>query len=94
MQTDFDRYGENYTVTILDEISKYEDRSKEYEWMHKLQSHIRGKGYNYKDQAINRKNSKNKYELISVICGSAKPIEAIKIALEITTSFLDGYSEE
>ena len=49
MQSDFDQYGEDYTFTILDEIVKYKDRDKEYEWMLKYQSHIRGIGYNYKD---------------------------------------------
>lgn len=50
MQTDFDRYGEDYTFTILEDITKFEDRVKEYDWMEKYQSHIRGIGYNYKDK--------------------------------------------
>ena len=49
MQADFDKYGENYTITILDEISKPEDWVKEYECMTKNWSAIRGFGYNYKD---------------------------------------------
>lgn len=49
MQADFDKYGEDYTITILDEIAGYAENSKEYEWMKKFQSHIKGNGYNYKD---------------------------------------------
>lgn len=50
MQADFDQYGEDYTVTILENAVEFEDKDKEYEWMKKYQSHIRGIGYNYKDQ--------------------------------------------
>lgn len=50
MQADFDKYGEDYTFTILEDVLVYEDRVKEYEWMLKYQSQIRGIGYNYKDQ--------------------------------------------
>lgn len=49
MQSDFDKYGENYTIKVLDEIIEYEDRIKEYEWMEKLNSRVRGIGYNYLD---------------------------------------------
>ena len=55
MQADFDEYGENYTVTILDEVYDYDDRLKEYEWMKKYHSNVRGLGYNYKDRYFNRK---------------------------------------
>ena len=51
MQEDFDKYGEDYTVSVLETITEYADRNKEYEWMKKYSSHIREKGYNYKDQA-------------------------------------------
>ena len=62
MQSDFDQYGEDFTFTILEDITKYEDREKEYDWMMKYQSHIRGIGYNYKDQKwrrVCRKKKKN-----------------------------------
>lgn len=49
MQTDFERYGEDFSVLILDEISTYSERYKEYMWMIRLGSNVRGKGYNYKD---------------------------------------------
>jgi hypothetical protein len=49
MQADFDKYGDDYTVTILEEIVDYNDRYKEFQWMEKYQSHIRGNGYNYKE---------------------------------------------
>lgn len=51
MQSDFNEYGEDYSVFVLDEFVDYGDRRVEYEWMRKYQSHIRGKGYNYKDRA-------------------------------------------
>lgn len=54
MQADFNTYGENYSVVILDEILTYDDRYKEYAWMIRYGSYVRGKGYNYKD----RKNFK------------------------------------
>ena len=49
MQSDFDEYGDNYTIIILEENVGFKDRYKEYQWMEKYQSHIRGKGYNYND---------------------------------------------
>ena len=49
MQTDFDRYGEDYSIEIVDEILHITDSYKEYEWMEKYQSRIRGIGYNYLD---------------------------------------------
>ena len=58
MQDDFDKYGENYTVTILDEIVDYNDCLKEYEWMEKYRSNVRGLGYNYKDRYFNRKQKR------------------------------------
>lgn len=53
MQKDFNDFGEDFSLFILDEINSYADRIKEYEWMKKYQSHIRGKGYNYNDKAVN-----------------------------------------
>lgn len=50
MQEDFDEYGENYSLFILDKIYDYSEKAKEYVWMKKLQSYIQGKGYNYKDR--------------------------------------------
>lgn len=51
MQSDFNEYGEDYSLFILDEIKEFSERRKEYEWMGKLKSNIRGIGYNYKDNA-------------------------------------------
>lgn len=50
MQDDFDKYGENYSIEVVDEILCWEDRHKEYEWMEKYSSRIRGVGYNYLDK--------------------------------------------
>ena len=49
MQADFDQHGDNFTLTVLDHIATSEDLYKEYDWMHKNRSYIRGVGYNYKD---------------------------------------------
>lgn len=49
MQKDFDEYGENYSLFILDDIQEFAERGKEYEWMHRLNTFTRGIGYNYKD---------------------------------------------
>ena len=58
MQDDFNEYGEDFSLFLLEEIVSYSERSKEYEWMTKLKSHIRGKGYNYKDGAMVTKRNK------------------------------------
>ena len=50
MQADFDQHGDDFTLTILDHIATSEDLCKEYDWMRKNRSYIRGVGYNYKDQ--------------------------------------------
>lgn len=67
MQNDFDEYGEDYSLYILDEISDYGERQKEYEYMKKFNSHVRGKGYNYKDPIKRRATCKNKIPLKSGI---------------------------
>lgn len=55
MQTDYDLYGDDYTITYLEVITDFADRGHEYEWMRKLNSHIRGEGYNYNDRVFTRK---------------------------------------
>lgn len=51
MQRDYDDFGEDYSLYLLDEIKVFSERRKEYEWTAKLKSCIRGRGYNYKDKA-------------------------------------------
>lgn len=50
MQDDFNLYGEDYSLFILDEITCYAERKKEYEWMLKYNSTCREKGYNCNDR--------------------------------------------
>ncbi len=50
MQKDFNDHGEDYSFFILDTILDLEEKDREYEWMEQFGSHIRGKGYNYKDR--------------------------------------------
>jgi hypothetical protein len=56
MQADYDKYGENYTISILDEITgeSYREMCREFELMYEHESYIRGKGYNYKDRCFPR----------------------------------------
>ena len=62
MQSDFDKYGEDYSVFILDEIVRFADRGKEHKWMVELKTYIRGKGYNYKDKSFQNMESKTPYK--------------------------------
>lgn len=68
MQADYDQYGEDYTLEFLEVITKFEDRSHEYDWMRKYNSHIRGIGYNYKDVSNNeRKRCASREKLLRLI---------------------------
>lgn len=49
MQDDFNKYGDDFSFYILDTIHDYDERGKEYRYMDKYHSDIRGIGYNYKD---------------------------------------------
>lgn len=49
MQSDYDNVGKEFSLFILEEIDTA-SRVKEYEWMRKYKSHVRGRGYNYKDK--------------------------------------------
>lgn len=53
MQKDFDEYGENYSLFILDEMATARDSKKEYDWMEKYNTLVEGVGYNYKDRVAN-----------------------------------------
>jgi len=52
MQADFDKYGERFTLSILDEVRVWGDRVKEKEWQRRLNTQDRRCGYNYKDPNI------------------------------------------
>ena len=69
MQKDFNDFGEDFTVEILDEINSIAESTREYEWMDRLNSNIRGVGYNYKDKMApqNKKTPGNKKELHKLI---------------------------
>lgn len=69
MQKDFDEYGEDYTVKVIDVINSFNESCKEREWMEKFQSWVRGIGYNYKDPSApdNRKVPSQKSELHKVV---------------------------
>lgn len=55
MQADFDKYGNDYTVCVLEEITAYCERAREYELIKEHESYVRGKGYNYKDWIAKRR---------------------------------------
>lgn len=56
MQSDFNKYGENYSLFILEEVKEPEEADKEYEYMKEYQSYVRGIGYNYKDKVFAEKS--------------------------------------
>ena len=106
MQADFDEYGDDFTLTILDHIATIADKNKEYEWMQKNQSYIRGVGYNYNDRkwvGVDKDDEKlfesdeeteglteNEKEFISLIKNSKDPGVAMVIAAATITAFLCG----
>lgn len=103
MQADFDKYGDDFTLTILDHIATIADKNKEYEWMQKNQSYIRGVGYNYNDRkwvGVDKEDdnlfkeneglTENEKELISLIENHKNPGKAMVIAAIIITALLNG----
>ena len=86
MQKDFDTYGEDYTFKVVDRIDEFEERSKEYKWMMKLNSGDRKNGYNYNDpfiKAMNRRKLNREHNLLEIIRESENPSEALDIAIGI-----------
>lgn len=49
LQADFDRHGEQFKLIVLDTIDDFGARDKEYQWMTRLQTFDRSRGYNYLD---------------------------------------------
>ena len=49
MQHDFNGYGDNYSVFVLDEIKSIEDSGLENKWMDKLRTYDTRIGYNHAD---------------------------------------------
>lgn len=49
MQSDFDKYGENYTVFVLDDMHNNSERTLEREWMCRLHTYDSRIGYNSSD---------------------------------------------
>ena len=60
MQRDFNLYGENYTIEIVDTVNSYQERMKEYQAMDKYQSYVRGLGYNYNDNHVSKRKKEAK----------------------------------
>jgi DNA-binding XRE family transcriptional regulator len=60
--------------------------------MKKYESHVQGKGYNYKDQkdvgALKPKKRDLETELLQVIRGSANPVRAMVVATKLMADFL------
>lgn len=50
LQDDYDKYGEDFSLFILDDINVISESHKETDWMKKYNTLERGKGYNYKDR--------------------------------------------
>lgn len=104
MQADYDKYGDDFTLTVLDQIATVAEKNKEYEWMDKNQSYIRGIGYNYKDKKWmgtdkdddepleiceeKEEMPENEKELLRLIRNHNDPVEALVKATAIITGFL------
>ncbi len=54
MQKDFDEYGEDYSLFVLEVITSYEDRFREYELMKEYGTFDKSVGYNCKDGCAKR----------------------------------------
>ena len=52
LQKDFDSFGENYSLYVLDTIEDWEHRGLEQEWMYKLNTIDFRVGYNGNDPKI------------------------------------------
>lgn len=57
MQKDFDNFGGEYKVAIVEKNARKED---EFKWMLFLDSLTKGKGYNYKDPMIKKDDGRQK----------------------------------
>ena len=55
MQKDFNEYGENYSLYILDTIETGKQKDIEYYWMEKLKTYDPKIGYNKNDPHFRRK---------------------------------------
>lgn len=49
MQEDYNKYGECFSFSVVDEVNTYADRCKEFKWQIKLKTLDRRYGYNYRD---------------------------------------------
>lgn len=56
MQADYNEYGDHFKLIILDQIDSFEEKEKEYEWMWRLGTDKRERGYNYKDTRIKKRS--------------------------------------
>ena len=107
MQKDYDEHGEDFTLTILDTINDESEIEKEYEWMDKYQSFIRGVGYNYKDLkrrnaargaaqedeiAMKKPLTANERELLDIIRTAPNPTKALIDSVLIIAQFLSPQS--
>ena len=55
MQKDYDEYGDDYSVYVLDKIEDGSQKIKEMEWMEKLGTYDVRVGYNHNDPWFRRK---------------------------------------
>lgn len=61
MQDDFNKYGDQFSLYIVDDIAERKENEKEFKWMRTFESHIRGIGYNYND--LNVTNNDDRFEI-------------------------------
>jgi group I intron endonuclease len=61
LQSDFNKYGDSFTVSVLDEINDFKQNKREYELIESRGTYIRENGYNYNDTVFRRwKRAKDK----------------------------------
>lgn len=92
MQEDYNRHGEDYTLTVLDTIEDIGEKDKEYEWMKTYRSNERGRGYNYNDKknvdVVQTKRKKTpEEELLDLIRTNENPERALVIAFETLVDY-------
>lgn len=59
MQEDYNKHGEDYSFYILGEITSYDQKIREYEWMERLRTYDPACGYNGKDNHFAKRKGKD-----------------------------------
>lgn len=89
MQRDYDRYGDEYSFSIIGHIADESEDHKEYDCMLERCSNVRGLGYNYKDKKCPRATTAMmEKRLLEIVRNSKNPDRTAKIATAICYAVL------